>query len=286
MTKEETKLAKRREEIPDEGSPAWMSTFSDLMNLLLCFFVLLFASSTMDAEKLQKIAASFQSQYLEPIAFESSTSGADGILITTGMNQLADLYTYYEEKEKEPSSDREDSDVLTEEDYLSHFEEEGFEQSAQMYEEISQLAESNDISSMVELDYNSQYVIINLSGVVLFDSGSAEIKSNASELMNKLGIILERYNQQLIEIEGHTDNVPIYTAQYKNNRYLSSARSISVYEYLLTNFNFIEANVKYCGYGESRPIASNDTAEGRALNRRVVFKIYNDISSELNKEGE
>ena len=76
MTKEETKLARRREEIPDEGSPAWMSTFSDLMNLLLCFFVLLFASSTVDAEKLQKIAASFQSQYLEPNAFESSTSGA------------------------------------------------------------------------------------------------------------------------------------------------------------------------------------------------------------------
>lgn len=286
MTKEETKLAKRREEIPDEGSPAWMSTFSDLMNLLLCFFVLLFASSTMDAEKLQKIAASFQSQYMEPVIWENSQSGADGILITTGMNQIADLYTYYEENDKEPSTDGEDSDALTEEDYVSHFEEEGLEQSAQMYAEISQLSEMNDISSMIELDYNSQYVIINLSGALLFDSGSAEIKEDATSLVSTLGVILERYNDQLIEIEGHTDNVPIHTSQYKNNRYLSSSRSISVYEYLLTNFNFIDSNVKYCGYGESRPIASNETAEGRALNRRVVFKVYNEISSELNKEGE
>lgn len=278
-------LAKKREEIPDEGSPAWMSTFSDLMNLLLCFFVLLFASSTMDAEKLQKIAASFQ-QHTEMIIWDNSQSGAEGILITTGMNQIADLYTYYKENDKTPPKNGDDSDVLTEEDYLSRFEEEGLAQSAQMYEEISELTEMNDISSMVELDYNSQYVIINLSGVLLFDSGSAEIKEDASTLISKLGTILERYNHQLIEIEGHTDNVPINTAKYKNNRYLSSARSISVYEYLLVNFNLIESNVKYCGYGESRPIASNETAEGRALNRRVVFKIYNEISSEMNMEGE
>lgn len=277
-------MAKRREEIPEEGSPAWMNTFSDLMNLLLCFFVLLFASSTMDAEKLQKIAASFSSQFMEPVIFENSQSGASGILITTGMNQIADLYTYYKDNDKEPSST--DSNELTKEDYLSHFEEEGLKQSEQMYEEISQLSENSDISSLIELDYNSQYVVINLSGAVLFDSGSAEIKSDASGLMNKLGTILERYNSQLIEIEGHTDNVPIHTTQYKNNRYLSSARAISTYEYLLTNFHFVESNVKYCGYGESRPIASNETAEGRALNRRVVFKIYNEISSEINKEGE
>ena len=82
MTKEETKLAKRREEIPDEGSPAWMSTFSDLMNLLLCFFVLLFASSTMDAEKLQKIATSDEAEEVSITYFVPDERKQGGAYLT------------------------------------------------------------------------------------------------------------------------------------------------------------------------------------------------------------
>ena len=87
MTKEETKLARRREEIPDEGSPAWMSTFSDLMNLLLCFFVLLFASSNMDEEKIQRIMASFNQASFSIIETGAVTL-VDGQIVSGGVTQL------------------------------------------------------------------------------------------------------------------------------------------------------------------------------------------------------
>lgn len=82
-------MAKRKQQPPDEGSPAWMSTFSDLMNLLLCFFVLLFASSTMDEGKIQKIAASFDNLSFSVIS-EGSVSLLTGEMLSGGMTQLAD----------------------------------------------------------------------------------------------------------------------------------------------------------------------------------------------------
>ena len=88
-------MAKKKEEIPDEGSPAWMSTFSDLMNLLLCFFVLLFASSTMDAGKIQKIAASFQTVTFS-IFSQSSNLVQDGDLVSGGVTQVPDVKSIME----------------------------------------------------------------------------------------------------------------------------------------------------------------------------------------------
>ena len=82
-------MAKRKQQPPDEGSPAWMSTFSDLMNLLLCFFILLFASSTMDEGKIQKIAASFDNLSFSVIS-EGSVSLLTGEMLSGGMTQLAD----------------------------------------------------------------------------------------------------------------------------------------------------------------------------------------------------
>lgn len=275
-------MAKRKEE-HDEGSPAWMSTFSDLMNLLLCFFVLLFASSTVDAEKLQKIVASFTQQSYSILPNGSSSLGEEGVLISSGVTQLTELDYYYASMGKS-SDDEIDSDALTDADYKKQYEEEGLKESEKIYQEVLTELESNNLSDKVEVDYNAQYVVLNMSGALVFDAGEAGIKESAIPIVNKLGTILENYSDQLIEIEGHTDNVPINTTKFESNRYLSSARAIKVYEYLTTNFNLKEENIKYSGYGESRPIASNDTEEGRAKNRRVVVKIYNELSSSQETE--
>ncbi|MDE7367089.1 MAG: flagellar motor protein MotB [Lachnospiraceae bacterium] len=299
-------MAKRREEEPDEGSPAWMSTFSDLMNLLLCFFVLLFASSTMDEGKIQQIAASFQNISFS-IFNQTSQMIQNGQMVSGGVTQLEGVQSMMEQvgkavdskdgddskadtdNGKNPESDahgqaggqatEEKDGELNMENLQSQMEQVGLEQSEEMYTEVSEALENFTIDEQVQIDYNYQYVELDMNGALLFDTGNAELKEESYGFMNRIGSILEMYPDSIIEIEGHTDNVPIHTSRYESNRYLSTARATHVYEYLMEHANLIDQNMKVAGYGESRPAVSNDTPEGRARNRRVVIKIYNQLSS-------
>lgn len=299
-------MAKRREEQPDEGSPAWMSTFSDLMNLLLCFFVLLFASSTMDEGKIQQIAASFQNISFS-IFNQTTQMVQNGQMVSGGVTQLQDVNSLLEQVGKavdnsygddsvpkdsngqNPESsengqsggatDAEQNENLSMEQLQEQVEQAGLEQSEEMYKEISTALESYTIDERVQIDYNYEYVELDMNGALLFDTGDAELKEESYVFMDKIGAVLETYKDSIIEIEGHTDNVPIHTFKYESNRYLSTARATNVYEYLMENADLIDENMKVAGYGESRPVASNETEEGRARNRRVVIKIYNQLSS-------
>ena len=97
--------------------------------------------------------------------------------------------------------------------------------------------------------------------------------------MEKVGVILQKYAESVIEVEGHTDNVPISTAKFANNNELSSARALSVFDYLVENTNLNPSNIKHSGRGEYIPVADNGTPEGRAKNRRVEIKIYNPLAA-------
>lgn len=303
-------MAKRKEKPPEEGAPAWQTTFSDLMNLLLCFFVLLFASSTMDEGKIQKIAASFNN-----ISFSIMEAGAvslvEGQIVSGGVTQLPGIESILEyigvssevEGDNEDlsatgaddgtndQSDQPDSvqqnteETLSEQKLKEQIEERGLKQSEEMYDEVAQMTESYDIDAQVVLDYNSQYVSLDLNGAILFDAGQADIRSDARMFMQKIASILERYKDCIIEIEGHTDNVPIHNSTYESNRYLSTARATKVYEYIMEQADLKDSNVKVAGYGESHPVASNKTEEGRAKNRRVSIKIYNLLNSDTQTDG-
>lgn len=275
-------MAKRKQKPPEEGSPAWMTTFSDLMNLLLCFFVLLFASSTMDEGKIQKIAASFENASFS-IMDQNSISLIAGDMMSGGVTQLSDTNSMLEAgkhvngeiEDDHTANTPSDAEKLSDEELQSEYEKRGEEQSEEMYEEIVQMAESNRIDDQISIDFTSQYVELELSGSILFDSGVAEIRDDSKMFLQKIASILVKYKNNIIEIEGHTDNVPISNSQYENNRELSTERARNVYEYIISQENFIDSNMKIAGYGESRPIASNATDEGRARNRRVTIKIYN-----------
>ena len=279
-------MAKKKEQPAEEGSPAWMATFSDLMNLLLCFFVLLFASSTMDEGKIQKIMASFNNMNFS-ILNEGNISLLSGDLMSGGVTQVPDIQSILTQAGKaidgDPGEDLEasssDADKLSDEELKNEYDKRGEEQSEEMYEEIVQMAESYTIDDEIILDYNAQYVELNLNGSILFDSGKAEVREDSKMFLQKIARILIKYKYCIIEIEGHTDNVPISTSRYENNRALSTERARNVYEYLMSQENFIDANMKIAGYGESKPVASNATEEGRAKNRRVVIKIYNQQNS-------
>jgi chemotaxis protein MotB len=255
-----------------------MATFSDLMNLLLCFFVLLFSMSTVDAEKLQEVVASMQTTV--SILPAGSTSIGDGQMISAGVRQLEFLDSYYNEM---ANSAAEDSEEQTEgkTSVQQAYEEQALSESEEMAESIQNAIDQSGLKDQVEIDFNAEYVQLNLSGAILFDSGKADLLSKAVPIIDKIGKILEKYDENIIEIEGHTDNVPIHSAKYESNEVLSMYRALAVTERLRENTSLNPKYLKFAGRGDYVPVADNNTAEGRALNRRVEIKVYNSFNSDL-----
>ena len=269
---------KKKAEDGGAGSP-WLSTFADLMNLLLCFFVLLFASSTVDAEKYEEIVASMSSSFS---IFSGGGSAIDeGRLISTGISQLNDLSDYYNTTGKsteDSSSPSEDEQSEAMQELL----EQNKAATQAIYDKVSDLAEQKKLDDYIELsiDTNYRFVKISLSGSILFDSGKADIKPEAVPIFSKVGDILQVYKDYHIELEGHTDNVPVNRNNtYKNNNWLSSARALNAATYLMNEKGLNAKTLSWTGRGEYDPVASNATPEGRAKNRRVEIKIYNNINN-------
>lgn len=276
-------MAKKKQEEAPKGSPAWMATFSDLMNLLLCFFVLLFSMSSVDAEKFAQVVASLQSNF--SILPSGGSSVGEGQMISSGVSQLEMLGAYYHQMaNSESDSDLQgttgsaDSEVDVQEEYKQ----EALAESEKMAEQIEEAINQYGIQDQVEVDFNAEYVLLDLDGTLLFDSGKSELKSEAYTLLDKIGTILGTYSNNMIDIEGHTDNVPVNPkAKYESNDVLSMYRALTVADYVRQITEIEPAHIKSSGRGEYAPVADNSTPEGRARNRRVEIKIYNSYSSDL-----
>lgn len=285
-------MAKQRKpEDPPKGSPAWMATFSDLMNLLLCFFVLLFSMSTVDAQKFQEVIASIQST-ISILPSGGATIG-DGQMVGAGVRQLEFMDNYYKEMTNSDSKDendkehqvnntdqdKEDETVSVEEEYKKK----ELSESEQMAEEIEEALNQSGIADSVEVDFNEEFVMLNLSGAILFENAQADIRTEAYSLVTKIGKILAKYDSNIIEIEGHTDNVPMHSAKYENNDVLSMYRALNVANFIkdIDGVDFNPAYIKYSGRGEYEPIQDNSTPEGRARNRRVEIKVFNSYNSNI-----
>ncbi len=126
---------------------------------------------------------------------------------------------------------------------------------------------------------DAQFVKLTLNGALLFDSAQSQIREDALPLVDKLSMILEQYSDNLIYIEGHTDNVPISNAKYESNDLLSAYRAFAVKDYIIEVTALDAARIRATGCGEYNPVADNSTPEGRARNRRVEIKIYNSYNS-------
>ncbi len=275
-------MAKKPEEIKP-GLPAWQGTFGDLMNLLLCFFVLLFSMATMDAAKFEEVAASFSTAF--SIFSGGEMAIGKGALIGDGISQLTELSSYITSMGLAQSGEDSDSEEdavgeMEEQEKLEAAEEAQLEASQELAEKIQAAIDEAEIENEVSLNYTSQFVQLTIQGSILFDSGKVDIKSDALPVIDKVGQILENYAGGTVDIEGHTDNVPMSGGgKYSNNDELSSGRALSIFNYLVENTNLDPANLIHTGRGEYDPIADNSTDEGRARNRRVEIKIYNPLSA-------
>lgn len=272
-------MAKRKEDAPPAGSPAWMATFSDLMNLLLCFFVLLFSMSTVEESKLAELVAAMNNSF--SVFDGGATSIGEGILISNGISQLNELDRFINSTGKAAENDAPSNDLKEEgkppttDEMMEAIEGEMLKENEELAEKIEEAVNESNLADQIEISFTSQYVRLSMKGALLFSPGSAELREEATKVLEKAAVVLERYAKGTIEIEGHTDSVPHYSAKYANNEELSSARALSVFYYLLEHSNLDPVNLKHAGMGDRVPIADNSTAEGRSKNRRVEIKIYN-----------
>lgn len=271
-----------RKKKPDEPpSQGWKDTFSDLMNLLLCFFVLLYASANVDEAKFDAIAASFQNTF--SIFSAGSTAIGDGVLISNGVSQLNELSKYVNSTgvmaDNNVDSEEFDETQNDIQNDIDSVEAAKLEKSEELAEKIQEAIEENHIEDKMEVDFNSNYVLLTLKGAVLFEPGKVELANSIKPTLDKVGMILEKYGTYGLEIEGHTDNIPEKSKKYANNDELSAARALSVFYYLKEHSLIDPASMKHSGRGEYFPIADNSTAEGRAKNRRVEIKIYHELSN-------
>ena len=287
-------MGKKKEEAPPPGSPAWMATFSDLMNLLLCFFVLLFSMSTIDEAKLNEIIASMSSSF--SVFSSGATSIGEGILISNGVSQLNELAEYinstgatadsdsdseqiqvYDTQSggKEDTTATEDPAQMSLSEAAEQVEEANLKSNEELAEAIGEAVSESQLSDQIDVSFTSQYVMLTMKGSILFSPGSATLNEDCKPVLDKVATILERYARGEIEINGHTDNVPMNSIQFPSNEELSDARALSVFYYLIETSSLNPSLIKHSGYGERLPIADNSTEAGRARNRRVEIRIYN-----------
>jgi len=265
------------------GAPAWMATFSDLMNLLLCFFVLLFSMSSVEQSKWEQVVSSMTSAF--SIFSSGSTSIGSGSLVGIGTSQLSNLDEFYSSMGQ--SSEEEGDDMVDkhnaapEKSPEEQVAEASKAETAEMLDKISEMTERYSIYGDINVsaDPEGRYVELMVSGALLFDSGKAELKKESLPLLSKVGDILKVYSGHFIDVIGHTDNVPMKSPTYANNMELSSARAITTAMYLIDNKGLDVKKLSWTGRGEYEPVATNSTAEGRALNRRVEIRIYNSYNS-------
>jgi chemotaxis protein MotB len=137
--------------------------------------------------------------------------------------------------------------------------------------------EIND--KQIKLQMMEKGLVITVVGDLLFDSGKAKIRPEAFDLLNKVSAVLKDNMAQFnVGIEGHTDNVPISKSGWKSNWELSTARALSVVHYLANEQGISPERLSAIGYGEYRPVASNDTKDGRKQNRRVEIVILPNVT--------
>ena len=284
---------KKREKSSSGGNAPWLSTFADLMNLLLCFFVMLFAMSDINASKFQEIAISMSNSI--GILDGGERTFGEGPMISSGMSQLNNLDEYTTSMGKQAESDTENEgeyDSTDDKDSESTgqvgsldeasliMQEKMEEVSGEMYSTIESLTDEYNLGDYVELSVDSEfrYVQLSMKGSILFESGKADIITDARPILSRLGDILGNFEGYVIEIIGHTDNVPMTSPTFKDNNWLSSARALNAAEFLIDNNKLDPQNVKYSGRGEYEPIADNNTSDGRAKNRRIEIRIFNEYS--------
>lgn len=239
----------KHEEHVDES---WLVPYADILTLLLALFIVLFASSSIDAQKFQKLSAVFNT------VFEGGSGVMNNPSPVEVLDPKSDVQSKGEATPKSPSTEYlEDQEAL-----------------GKVKDKVDNFIANNELENQFKTKLTDEGLLITIRDNVLYAPGQATVKQEYIGLAKELSQILIFNPQRNIIVTGHTDNVPMNTREFGSNWELSVMRAVNFLK-LMVNANsqldpmFVSAK----GYGEYQPVATNATAEGRAKNRRVEVLI-------------
>ena len=242
----------------------WLVSYADFITLLFAFFVVLYASSQVDQKKVGKLALAIQVAFQELGVFPASATQIpldvnDPMPFSTvqavqNVKRNAQLGRIASSPEEALAATSEQNDLSTLQDQLR----EALRKEIALHE--------------VTLRRETDGLVVSLQDFGFFDSGSATIKPESLSAIDRIASILAIRTYRL-RIEGHTDNIPIHTAQMASNWELSTARATALVRVLIMGHGFAPTRLSAAGFAEYHPIASNATAQGRGQNRRVDIVI-------------
>lgn len=257
---------KKKEE--HENHERWLISYADFITLLFAFFTTMYAVSNVDAQKLGRMVLSMQAAFdatVFPTASQrlgiapaSMTGGDQSVLIDSVKAGVSEAVL---KREKQSARKRSQQSLV---DVKSRLEE---------------VIHRNQLEGKVRLILDRRGLIIRLAEVGFYNSGSAVLKPESIAILDQLASQLANMRQS-IRVEGHTDNVPINTSRYPTNWELSTARATNIVIYLQEHYAFDPQRLAASGYGEFRPLVPNNTAENRAMNRRVDIILLNDETAQ------
>ncbi len=258
-------MSSRRRELTEEsGAPGWLMTYADLMTLLLVFFVLLFSMSNVEKEHFAEAARSFQT------AFQHAVSGAPNSLIPLEHNaptrQTEDLDdpALTPPEQSKTQNDEEDSKEARRARALQLDWE-------RLNRDLDDAFEQMQMQEAVEIGTPKDgKLALRVRGGLLFTSGSATFNYAMLPMLDALLETLAQNPHYKLEIQGHTDDIPISTPQFPSNWELSAVRATTVLRYMV-DAGINPKRLTATGYGSSLPLVPNTSTENRAINRRIEF---------------
>lgn len=254
------------------GLPGWMATYGDLVTLLLTFFVLLFAMSSVDATKYKNAVYSMKGSF-GVMKGGATLNPAD--LVSSAKTSGHGTSFKYQSIAKKMKGDMEK---------FAGKESAGEKASEEKSKSNQKDENINKKEEQVQISVNERGIVISVAESFLFESGKANLKPEASPILNViLDTIIQLPNN--VAVEGHTDNVPIKTFQFPSNWELSGARAATVVRYFLDKNSEIEKRLSIAGYAETRPKAINTSAEGRSENRRVEIVILKTLDEQFEEKN-
>lgn len=247
-------MALKKEPEKHVNHERWLVSYADFITLLFAVFVVLYAMGQSDKKKVEEVMQSLQQ------SFGMTNAGAPTPKVNVIPSKSMTVIPSLKPEMSISPTGRQRSGLAK-----SRAEEKDFRQ---IKASVEAYLVKQGAQSKVTLEITRRGLIVSLKEAGFFNSGQANIKPEAYELINTISEVMTQYNNPL-RVEGHTDNVPISTTAFPSNWELSTARATNGLKYLLKNFDVDPDKISATGYAEFRPLADNATPDGRAKNRRV-----------------
>jgi chemotaxis protein MotB len=249
---------RRKKKAPEhENHERWLISYADFITLLFAFFVVMFASSQTDKHKAQEMSEAVKAALDGQNVRAKVTAILGGTIDNTGQGSAQMHGPGGTQQSSEARKDEKMAELLPSLKVLSD----------ELKKEIDE--------GKIEISMQPRGMVVSFTQAALFPSGQDAISPDAYGALEKVAAAIDKIPNP-VRLEGHTDSVPINTPRFHSNWELSSARSIALLELFRDKFNVPRERMSIAAYADNAPLASNDTEEGRARNRRVDIVVLNE----------